>query len=219
MVLSPSVQLLMKTWRVLKFMGLSSVTIDGRKSVTKPLDVFCFLVNVLLGALICYFAVTRRMQIQSSSSSIAFYGNFITFVASIWIAVISMVCVFIHRHRIFSIVLALSDIDTMVSTASVEISILMLNYSSCTVLSDWFSRQLHQSRQTENVVRLFCHFTDHPDELHRVLLGSNSHQSSAVDVFEFLFLPLHRYRIWLHRCNHHQDKVAQWDFRGQTSSG
>lgn len=115
MVLSATIQFSLRTWKVLKVMGLASVTIVGEKSVTKPLDVLFFLINVSLGVFISYISIAKRGQLQSSTSNIAHYGNFVCFVASLWVAILSMVCVFIHRHRIFSILVIMSRSEDMVS--------------------------------------------------------------------------------------------------------
>lgn len=109
-----------KVLKYFKILGFSAVSIVDGKSVTKPLD--CVLVTscVSFGAFICCLSIIKREELLNSKPTIANYGNFITFFASILIAMISMVFSFVCRHRNWSMLLKIYGIELKARISSVK---------------------------------------------------------------------------------------------------
>lgn len=103
-----------KVMKYFKFIGFSVTSIVNGKSVTKPLDYFFVTSCVSFGIFICCISIIKKEELSSSKSTIAIYGNFITFLASIVIAMISMVFSFVCRHKNWNIILKLDKIETKV---------------------------------------------------------------------------------------------------------
>lgn len=101
----------LRTIKVLKVFGFASITIENEKSVTKPTDFLFFIGNLLLGFILSYESIKYRKELVSSNSEIIEIGNFITFVASIGISLISMFLAFWFRHKNWDMVLNLKEVD------------------------------------------------------------------------------------------------------------
>lgn len=99
----------------LKIIGLSSITVVDRKSVTRPTDILFLLISISFGVFICYFAFIRREELSTSKSDIADLGNFMTFIGSVVIAIFSMCSCFVFRHKIWGMVMRLTFIDEQVT--------------------------------------------------------------------------------------------------------
>ena len=97
-----------------KLLGFGSFSIVNWKSVTKPVDILFFILPLSLGFSAIYFAIINREKLSSSKSMIADYGNFIMIIASICVTIVSMIFFFIYRHKIWSILLHLVDVEEKV---------------------------------------------------------------------------------------------------------
>lgn len=97
-----------------KILGHTTITIVDGKSVTKWTDVFFFLFGVSSGILIAIMSVINREHISNFNSNIADIGNFSTYLASIMIAMITMICGFICRHNTWDMLIVLADAETKV---------------------------------------------------------------------------------------------------------
>jgi hypothetical protein len=114
MVEEKVLELTKKNLIVLKFLGFSSISFVNGKSVTKFFDVLCFLFALSCGFFFCYLAIINKDNLSSSKSAIADYGNFLMLIASIFVSMSAMCCSFIFRHKIWSIILTLFDVDEKV---------------------------------------------------------------------------------------------------------
>lgn len=105
-----------RVFNYFKLIGFTSVSIIDGKSVTKPMDVICMLCSISLGLYICIFSIIRKKDFSSTSQSdIADNGNFITFLMSIVISIISMISAFIFRHKNWRTIIKLDHIEQQVN--------------------------------------------------------------------------------------------------------
>lgn len=101
-----------KTFKILKVFGFATFTVENGKSVTKPRDLYFLLQNICIGILLIFISIKYKTALGTSKSVVADYGNFVTYIASLVIALISMVVSFIHRHRTWRNVIKMSQVDT-----------------------------------------------------------------------------------------------------------
>jgi hypothetical protein len=101
--------------KVLKLLGLSCFSVENDKSVTRVVDVLCMLTAVAIGVLICYYSVAFRNDLAMQNSRIASVGNFLSYLASIVIVVLSVLITFLFRHKIWSLALKLDLIEEKVT--------------------------------------------------------------------------------------------------------
>jgi hypothetical protein len=94
--------------------GFYPMTIVDKKSVTKPIDVFLFIMNLSIGAYICFFSISNRDVFATSTSYIANTGSFLAFIAAIVIAMISMICALYYRHQTWAMVLKMEAVEEKV---------------------------------------------------------------------------------------------------------
>lgn len=112
-----------RVFNYFKLIGFTSVSIIDGKSVTKPMDVVSMLCSISLGLYICIFSIIRKQDFSSTSKSeIADNGNFITFLMSIVISIISMISAFIFRHKNWRTIVKLDDIEHKVNFGKFAIS-------------------------------------------------------------------------------------------------
>lgn len=104
-----------KIFSYFKVFGFCTVTIIDGKSITKPIDIFYLVSSISLGVFICSFSIYKRNNFASSNSEIADIGNFTTFFMSIVISIISMVISFIFRHKNWTMILKLENVERRVS--------------------------------------------------------------------------------------------------------
>ena len=116
MELQKSLEFLNRRLVFLKVFGFSSITITGKKSVTKPFDFLCFVLALSLGVFCCYLAATNRKEFDTSSSEIANYGNYIMLIALIFVSMVAMIFSFIFRHKIWSMNVKILEMDEKVSS-------------------------------------------------------------------------------------------------------
>lgn len=114
MALSSTVQISAKHIIILKVLGFASITVVDGKSVTKLTDVLYLIASIFFGVFICYLSIVNKENLATSTSEIADYGNFISYVASIIVSIICMIFVFIFRHRIWEIILKLGRVEDKV---------------------------------------------------------------------------------------------------------
>lgn len=91
-----------------------SISIVDGKSVTKPTDVLYLIAAIAFGVFICYLSFVYKDELSTSTSEIANFGNFVSFVAAIIISMSSMLSVFFFRHRLWGVILKFTAIDEMV---------------------------------------------------------------------------------------------------------
>lgn len=106
--------------KFLKYIGLMPVTIVNGKSVTKPTDVIILMCSISFGIFISYVYFVRREELSTSKSDIANVGNFVSFVASIWVSIATMIVSLVYRHRIWQNVLNLELIEDKVRFSDIE---------------------------------------------------------------------------------------------------
>lgn len=97
-----------------KLLGFNPITIVGGKSATMFSDIFLFLSNIALGVFICVVSIQKRDDLMTSQSKIANIGNFGSHISAVVIAITLMVSSFICRHRTWTSVLVLDEIDRKV---------------------------------------------------------------------------------------------------------
>lgn len=102
---------------IYKLLGLSPVTIIDGKSVTRLCDLLCLFISLFIGAFICFYTITNQKTFNPSSD-IASTGAFLTFIASIVIAMTSMICSFLFRHKLWVMILKLAGIEQKVNSVN-----------------------------------------------------------------------------------------------------
>jgi TRAP-type C4-dicarboxylate transport system permease small subunit len=58
---------------------------------------------IVFGVFVCYFSVTMRSDLADQKSKISNIGNFLAFIASVVIIILSMLITFIFRHKIWNL--------------------------------------------------------------------------------------------------------------------
>lgn len=106
----------------LKYIGLLPITIVDGKSVTRPIDLLSLTVSLSVGVFISYIYFVRREDLFTSKSDIANFGNFVSFMASIWVSIISMMAAFIFRHRTWKIILKVVVVEQKVKFSNFEVN-------------------------------------------------------------------------------------------------
>lgn len=99
------------TLKILKVFGFSAITIVNGKSVTKPWDILFPIVSMTTGCFLIYLSILFQDELATSKSPVIDFGYFVTYVASLVIAMTSMVLAFVFRHHIWSIVLELHEVE------------------------------------------------------------------------------------------------------------
>jgi sulfite exporter TauE/SafE len=97
-----------------KALGIACFSVENGKSVTKLKDVSFFLISILMGILVGYFSVLIRSDLVEQQSRIANIGNFLAFIASVFIIILSLLITFIFRHKIWNLAQKLDDIEVKV---------------------------------------------------------------------------------------------------------
>lgn len=105
----------------MKIYGFYPVTFEKGKSVTKFTDVLFSLAALTLGAFIIYYVFLNKNEVLTSSSDIANLGNFVTFISSIVISMISLVMSFIFRHELWKIIVTIVSVQDKVLLFKIEI--------------------------------------------------------------------------------------------------
>lgn len=100
-----------KVLNLYKVFGFYPISIVDKKSVTKPLDVFLFIMGLSIGAYICYFSICNREAMSTSTSYIANTGSFFVFISAIVIAMISMICAAVFGHKIWAAAVKLEGVE------------------------------------------------------------------------------------------------------------
>lgn len=96
-------------------MGFMVITIVNGKSVTKPTDILFLIWSVSFGTFVCFLTVIKREDLATSKSEIADYGNFIAFVASTIVSMISMLVNFVYRHKNWNMIVMEAEVERKVS--------------------------------------------------------------------------------------------------------
>lgn len=101
---------------LLKIVGFSPISIVNGKSVTRPADVLISIANLTICATFFGVLFKFRENFRSSSIEIIDIGNFVTYATALIMTALFFVVFFIFRHRIWDIVLLLSEIDRKLQT-------------------------------------------------------------------------------------------------------
>lgn len=101
----------LRSLRILKIFGFAAFTVENKKSVTKFSDLLYLAACFATGFIFLAISIKFRDEFATSSSEIADLGNFGTYVASIVIALISMLMTFLNRHKGWKVILRLSEAD------------------------------------------------------------------------------------------------------------
>lgn len=101
----------LRSLRILKIFGFAAFTVENKKSVTKFSDLLYLAACFATGFIFLAISIKFRDEFATSSSEIADLGNFGTYVASIVIALISMLLTFFNRHKGWKVILQLSEAD------------------------------------------------------------------------------------------------------------
>lgn len=97
-----------------KVLGFRSITIINGKSITKPTDVLYLIGSISFGIFICFLSFLNKKEFDTSKSVIANYGNFAGYIASIFVSILTMCCCFVFRHRIWQMLVDLTNIEKRV---------------------------------------------------------------------------------------------------------
>lgn len=103
-----------RTGSFLKFIGLATFSLKDEKVVVTPFDFACLVFNILIGFFVFHSSLVYGIDRFSNYSILLAIGVFLTMMSSSLVNIISMICVFWHRHRIWKLV-------TMLDLALVKI--------------------------------------------------------------------------------------------------
>lgn len=92
------------TGNFLKFIGLATFSLRDDKVVVTPFDVACLVFNVLIGFFVFHFSLIFGIERFANSSILLTIGVLLTMVSGSVVIIISKICVFWHRHRIWKLV-------------------------------------------------------------------------------------------------------------------
>lgn len=98
--------------KFIKFIGFGTFSVKNDKAYVTVFD-FAFLIfNLLLASFVFYLSLTYGIERLSKRSTLLALGVIITMMCGSLVAIISMICVFCNRHRIWEVVVTL---DTVIS--------------------------------------------------------------------------------------------------------
>lgn len=109
---SMAMKLTRRRFRFSKFFGYAAVTIVNGKTITKPRDFLYFILVFLIGTSFLIESIRQRDKLMKENYGIVDYGNFMTYIAMLVIALISMINAFIFRHKVWDSLLVLLEIDS-----------------------------------------------------------------------------------------------------------
>lgn len=97
------------TGNVLKFIGLATFSLRDEKIVVTPFDFACLVFNVLIGFFVFHSSLVYGIDRFANSSTLLTIGVILTMMSGSVVIIISMICVFWHRHRIWKLVTMLDS--------------------------------------------------------------------------------------------------------------
>lgn len=92
------------TGNFLKFIGLATFSLRDEKVVVTPFDFACLVFNILIGFFVFHSSLVYGMERFANSSILLTIGVLLTMMSGSLVIIISMLCVFWHRHRIWKLV-------------------------------------------------------------------------------------------------------------------
>lgn len=92
------------TGKYLKFFGLATFSLRNEEVVVTPLDIACLSFNLVIGFFVLHLSLAYGIDQLAKSSVLLAIGILLTLVSGSVVILISMVCFFWHRHRIWTIV-------------------------------------------------------------------------------------------------------------------
>lgn len=103
-----------KTGDFLKFIGLATFSLRDEKVVVTPFDFACLVFNILIGFFVFHSSLVYGIDRFANYSILLAIGVLLTMMSGSVVIIISIFCVFWHRHRIWKLV-------TMLDLALVKI--------------------------------------------------------------------------------------------------
>lgn len=100
---------------ILKVLGFSYASIEDGKSVLRPRGIFRFIGSLVAGLIYVTIAIVYRESMMKSTSPIASFGNYATFIASMIVVLISQVTNFMMRHNLWELSQTLAYTEDKVS--------------------------------------------------------------------------------------------------------
>lgn len=99
------------SFKLLKIFGYGCFTVENGKCVTKPVDIFFLLINIFTGFVFLFLSIKYHKQFGTPKSELIRLGNLVSYVASIIMAIISMVLVFLKRRRVWNMFLMMHEVE------------------------------------------------------------------------------------------------------------
>lgn len=106
----------LRIFKTLKFFGFAIFTIKNGKSVTTLTDLLFLGANLFVSISLLVCSVIFRDLFSQNGSEILNFGNLVTFVTANCLTTISMMIGFLFRHRIWKIMVELTEIDRMLNS-------------------------------------------------------------------------------------------------------
>lgn len=97
------------TGNVLKFIGLATFSLRDEKIVVTPFDFACLVFNILIGFFVFHSSLVYGIDRFKNSSTLLTIGVLLTMMSGSIVIIISMLCVFLNRHRIWKLVTSLDS--------------------------------------------------------------------------------------------------------------
>lgn len=95
--------------KVLRFIGLGTFSVKNDKVHVTAFDLLCLFANIFFGFFVLYLSFSTGFYLQSNVKILAL-GRIITMICGSIVTLISIVCVFCNRHRIWDVILILEDV-------------------------------------------------------------------------------------------------------------
>lgn len=108
--MSDLISFAIRSLKIFKVFGFSAITIEDKRSVTKPIDIFFFVLNFSVGVIFLIASIKFKEMLVTRNDVVNF-GNYVTYISALFIALTAMLIMFACRHKVWSMVLQLDLID------------------------------------------------------------------------------------------------------------
>ena len=97
------------TGKFLRFIGYATFSQKDNKIVVTPFDFACLTFNLIIGFFLFYLSLRFGIELFSSYSILLAMGIFVTMMCGSVVIIIAMIFAFLHRQRIWKVILVLEN--------------------------------------------------------------------------------------------------------------
>lgn len=110
-----------RIFKLLKFLGFASFSVENGKSVTKPLDIFFLLTSTSVGFFLIFVALTNRHELKISNSDIIESGFITLYIIALFVSIFCLFFSFCLRHKIWNVTLELVKVEEILNKLDMKI--------------------------------------------------------------------------------------------------